>query len=64
MDVMIIAKISDIGKNRYKVISDATIPSSIEIPPGRGIMTLSGLLTSFTVRFRFCRNLIKMGVNA
>ena len=62
IDVMMIARISDIGKKKYNAISDATIPISMEIPPGRGIMTLSGLLTSFTVRFRFCKNLIKTGV--
>ena len=61
---MIIAKISDIGKKRYKVISDATIPIRIEIPPGRDIITFPGLLTSFTTRFRFCKNLIKTGVKA
>ena len=38
-DVMMIAKISDIGKKKYNVISDATIPISMEIPPGRGIIT-------------------------
>ena len=37
---------------------------SIEIPPGRGIITLPVLLASFTVRFRFCKNLIKIGVKA
>jgi len=34
----------------------------MEIPPGRGIMTLSFLLTSLTVRFRFSKNLIKSNV--
>ena len=63
-DVMIIAKISEIGKKKYNVISDATIPISMEMPPGRGIITLPFLLTSFTVRFRFSKNLIKIGVKA
>jgi len=63
-DVMIMAKISDIGKKKYNVISDATIPISMEIPPGRGIITSPILLTSFTVRFRFSKNLIKIGVKA
>ena len=61
---MIIAKISEIGKKKYNVISDATIPISMEMPPGRGIITLPFLLTSFTVRFRFSKNLIKIGVKA
>jgi len=64
IDVMIIAKISEIGKKKYNVISEATNPISMEIPPGRGIMTLSFLLTSLTVRFRFSKNLIKIGVKA
>jgi hypothetical protein len=34
----------------------------MEMPPGRGIMTLPFLLTSITVRFRFSKNLIKIGV--
>jgi len=63
-DVMIMAKISEIGKNRYNMISDATIPIIMEMPPGRGIITSPILLTSFTVRFRFSKNLIKIGVNA
>jgi len=46
------------------VISDATIPISMEMPPGRGIITLSFLLASYTVRIRFSKNLIKIGVKA
>ena len=63
-DVMIMAKISEIGKNEYNTISDATIPISIEMPPGRGSMTSPFLLASLTVRLRFSKNLIKIGVKA
>ena len=64
IDVRIIAKISEIGKKKYNVISDATIPISMEMPPGRGTMTLPFLLASLTVRLRFSKNLIKIGVKA
>ena len=46
IDVIIMAKISEIGKNRYRIISDATIPITILIPPGLGTITLPFLFTS------------------
>jgi len=53
-----------LGKIDTIQISDATIPIIMEMPPGRGIITSPILLTSFTVRFRFSKNLIKTGVKA
>ena len=35
MDTMMTAKISDIGKNAYRIISDITRPIIMEMPPGR-----------------------------
>ena len=61
---MITAKISEIGKKRYKAISAATSPITIGIPPGLGIITLPFLFTSFTVRFLLVNALMKIGVKA
>ena len=55
--VKITASISEIGKNRYKIINDDSIPTMIDKPPGLGIIVLSFLFASTTVMLRFSMTL-------
>ena len=61
-DVMIIAKISIIGKKKYKTTRDEMTPTIMERPPGLGIILFSFLLASSTVTLRFSNAFMTIGV--
>ena len=63
-DVIIMAKISTIGKKKYNAMRDKTTPIMIVIPPGLAIMLFSFLLASITVKLRFSNALMTIGVKA
>ena len=56
------ARISEIGKNKYKTINDDSKPTIIDMPPGLATIVFSFLLASRTVIFRFSKNRITNGV--
>ena len=61
--VKITASISEIGKNRYKIINDDSIPTIMDRPPGRATIVFSFLFASTTVMLRFSKARITKGVN-
>ena len=50
-------------KNIYKIISDDSIPTIMDNPPGLGTIVFCFLFTSTTVMLRFSKARITKGVN-
>jgi len=61
-DVIIMAKISTIGKKKYNTARDEMIPTIMAKPPGLAIILFSFLLASITVKLRFSNALMTIGV--